>query len=137
MKAAFTTLNPFNVSSPLDFVFNAPRPLCGSQVINNGEWLAGRFWAKIDIDEDFQTYYDNNVSLDATRVFTLTEAQMDDVVLASIPKKYIHMLDDMSEKRKTEVLKSYRNKLNIDLSNDKALALMLIAKIEVGKEVNV
>lgn len=55
MKALFTTLNPLNVGHTLAYVFNAPRPLCGVKIVNNGDWLVGRFWALCDRQEDIKS----------------------------------------------------------------------------------
>lgn len=128
MKAAFTTQNPFNVTSPVAYVFNSTRPLDGIKTIENGEWFRGRFWALCE-GEDAGPHIKNNVSLDAYRLFTITDQQFDLLALQAIPEKYKSVFDKMTPEKQRAVLDQKRQQINESLDNDGAILMMIAANI--------
>lgn len=121
MKALFTTSNPLNVEHTLAYVFNAPRPLSGVKVINNGDWLAGRFWALCDREDDIKT----NLSLDAYRVFTVTDGVMKLLAESAIPERYRGQYNAMDDGKKEQILAGYYRKINEGLDADRAVMMLL------------
>lgn len=125
MRAVFTTINPFRVKDHKSIVFNASRPITGDKTIANGEWLTGRYWAYCESDQNLCNVMQTNIKLDAVRVFTVNQSQIEALAKATIPEKYIEKYNTMDSSRKEAILKSYIDKLNRDMDESKAIQLML------------
>lgn len=125
MRAAFTTINPFGVKDHKSIVFNASRPIAGDNIIANGEWVAGRYWAYCESNQNLCDVIQTNIKLDAVRVFTVNQSQIETLAKATIPEKYIDNYNTMDSSKQEAILKSYIDKLNRDMDESKALQLML------------
>jgi len=96
-----------------NILMNAPRPLLGQQVVENGEFLHGRFYALIDLaDGDYaKGYFDRNVRDDARMVFVASKELQEKMALQTLRAEYVGRYQQMSDEERQDVLSPMIRKL--------------------------
>jgi hypothetical protein len=94
-------------------VMNAPRPLVGDSVNENGPFLEGRFWALIDLtDSGAALAIETNRKLAAKAVFYATKATQDGMALQAMRPEYAERYMEMPDDERGDILKPFVRKLN-------------------------
>lgn len=124
-KAVFTTNAKIAAKNSGHVLFNAPRPLLGTES-DCTEWCHGRHYAEINPDESsyILQFIQKNIDLDARVVITLTEEQAIDLALLDSPYAARYRLYPHDEQ-----LKMLSHKLDKLQHTPLADALCMLARI--------
>lgn len=93
-------------------IYNASRPIWG-HITWERPFLSGIFYAAIDPDgEDANRWAERNGSLDAVKVEYVTQEQVLDAYLASIPSKFAAMYEKAGDELRQQCIEAGLRKLN-------------------------
>jgi len=113
MRGVVATMSPFKDLPPGWIVMNAPRPLLGDELVENGELAHGRFYAAIDLASSMaERYLDENARLDAHVLFAAEESVLAAMALQAEPARYHTNYMALDEAERMEILVHKINDLN-------------------------
>lgn len=112
-------------SNPDHVIFNAPRPLLGTQ-LSCTDWCHGRFYAQVNLADAYATaFVKQNIGLDARVVVTVTDEEVVEMLL--IDNRYRDRYREFAFEQQLEMLLPNLSKIQ-SLQYGDALAMLDVAQ---------